>query len=72
MRILPHYLFGLFNKGYIPSVTLKFQGKDDIRFKTSEKLENIKFQVQLEMREVIMAIVGAVYQAYLDASSIKI
>lgn len=52
-----------------PWVTLNVDGNKDIRFKASEKPENLKIGNNSEMHKVIQQIIDAVHEAYVKSTS---
>ena len=53
-----------------PWVTLKIDGAEVIRFKASEELEEVAFDLNCEMRDKIKWICDAVHQAYLESTRV--
>ncbi|HOO51983.1 MAG TPA: hypothetical protein PLK94_11905 [Alphaproteobacteria bacterium] len=50
-----------------PIVTLKVQGREDIRFKASDDYEFVSGENQIEINEIV----NAVHQAYINANIFK-
>jgi hypothetical protein len=50
-----------------PIVTLRVQGREDIRFKASDNYEYVSAENQIEINEII----NAVHQAYINTNKFK-